>query len=55
MVVFVVKPSGWMTPVDENNLPQFSYVHKPAGSPDEGDRTHRVTAEHGEFSFVQSW
>lgn len=38
MVVFVVKPSGWMTPVDENNLPQFSYVHKPAGSPDEIQR-----------------
>nr|WP_319395410.1 calcineurin-like phosphoesterase C-terminal domain-containing protein [uncultured Desulfobacter sp.] len=38
MVVFVVKPSGWMTPVDENNLPQFSYVHKPEGSPDEIQR-----------------
>ncbi|WP_269435752.1 metallophosphoesterase family protein [Desulfosarcina ovata] len=24
-----------MTPLDANNLPQFSYVHKPAGSPDE--------------------
>ena len=35
MVVFVIKPSGWMTPVDGNNLPQFSYMHKPAGSPDE--------------------
>jgi hypothetical protein len=35
MVVFVIKPSGWMTPVDENNLPQFSYIHKPAGSPEE--------------------
>ncbi len=38
MVVFVIKPSGWMTPVDENNLPQFSYIHKPAGSPDEIQR-----------------
>ena len=38
MVVFVIKPSGWMTPVDENNLPQFSYIHKPAGSPEEIQR-----------------
>lgn len=30
---FVVKPRDWMTPVDEDMLPQFSYIHKPAGSP----------------------
>jgi len=30
---FVIKPRGWMTPVDEHQLPQFYYVHKPAGSP----------------------
>jgi len=30
---FVIKPSGWATPLDENNLPQFYYIHKPAGSP----------------------
>ena len=35
MVVFVVKPSGWMTPVDSNNVPRFYYIHKPAGSPAE--------------------
>ncbi len=35
MVVFVVKPAGWMTPVDANNIPRFSYVHKPNGSPTE--------------------
>jgi hypothetical protein len=35
MVVFVVKPSGWMTPVDGNNVPRFYYIHKPAGSPAE--------------------
>jgi hypothetical protein len=35
MVVFVVKPAGWMTPVDGNNVPRFSYIHKPAGSPPE--------------------
>ncbi len=43
MVVFVVKPSGWMTPVDENNLPQFSYVHKPAGSPDDIQRYRGIS------------
>ncbi|MGD2109578.1 MAG: calcineurin-like phosphoesterase family protein [Phycisphaerae bacterium] len=32
-VVFVIKPAGWMTPVDERNLPRFYYVHKPQGSP----------------------
>ncbi len=30
---FVIKPQGWMTPLDANNLPKFSYIHKPAGSP----------------------
>ena len=32
-IFFVIKPRGWMTPVDENNLPQFYYNHKPLGSP----------------------
>jgi len=32
-IYFVVKPRGWMTPVDENMLPKFYYVHKPNGSP----------------------
>jgi hypothetical protein len=32
-VIFVTKPSGWMTPVCENNLPRFYYIHKPEGSP----------------------
>lgn len=32
--VFVIKPSGYNTPVDENNLPQFFYLHKPHGSPE---------------------
>jgi hypothetical protein len=31
---FVVKPRGWMTPVDEERqLPRFYYTHKPNGSP----------------------
>lgn len=33
-ILFVIKPRNWMTPVDEDNLPQFYYVHKPNGSPD---------------------
>jgi hypothetical protein len=33
-IFFVIKPRGWMTPVDNNNLPKFYYIHKPKGSPD---------------------
>jgi len=32
-IVFVIKPRGWMTPINEDKLPQFYYIHKPAGSP----------------------
>ncbi|SEK26168.1 calcineurin-like phosphoesterase C-terminal domain-containing protein [Parapedobacter koreensis] len=32
-IIFVIKPSGYVVPVDENNLPQFYYIHKPNGSP----------------------
>ncbi len=31
--VFVIKPQGFMTPVNELNLPRFFYMHKPDGSP----------------------
>jgi len=34
MIVFVIKPSGWMTPVGDNRLPRFHYIHKPQGSPE---------------------
>jgi len=34
-IIFAVKPSGFATPLDENNLPRFYYVHKPEGSPPE--------------------
>lgn len=33
MSVFVVQPAGWRVPTDEAWAPQFSYEHKPAGSP----------------------
>lgn len=32
-IIFVIKPRGWMTPLNEDNLPQFYYIHKPQGSP----------------------
>ncbi len=32
-IFFVIKPSGWAAPLNEHRLPQFYYIHKPAGSP----------------------
>lgn len=32
-ILFVIKPRGYATPIDELNLPRFYYIHKPAGSP----------------------
>lgn len=32
-IVFVIKPANWKTPVNQDNLPQFFYIHKPDGSP----------------------
>ncbi len=32
-IFFVIKPEGWATPLNHHNLPQFYYIHKPAGSP----------------------
>ncbi len=32
-IVFVIKPSGYAVPVDEEMLPRFYYIHQPAGSP----------------------
>ena len=33
-IIFVIKPRDFMTPVDEDQLPKFYYIHKPAGSPE---------------------
>lgn len=33
-VIFVIKPKDWMTPLNEENLPQFYYLHKPNGYPE---------------------
>jgi hypothetical protein len=32
-IIFVIKPTGFRSPLDANNLPQFYYIHKPDGSP----------------------
>ena len=32
-IIFVIKPAGYSLPVDEYNLPQSFYIHKPKGSP----------------------
>jgi hypothetical protein len=34
MSVFVTKPANYAVPLDEDGIPQMSYQHKPAGSPD---------------------
>jgi len=33
-IIFITKPAGYITPVDDNNLPQFYYIHQPKGSPE---------------------
>lgn len=33
-IFFVIKPSGWMTPLSEQLVPRFYYIHKPEGSPE---------------------
>ena len=32
-VLFVIKPSGFRTALNDQNLPKFFYIHKPNGSP----------------------
>jgi hypothetical protein len=32
-ILFVLKPRGWRTPIDENQIPRFYFIHKPKGSP----------------------
>lgn len=33
-IFFVVKPRGYMTPVNADQLPKFYYIHRPRGAPD---------------------
>jgi len=44
-VIFITKPAGWMTPVNENNIPQFYYIHQPKGSPKLADETISPTGK----------
>lgn len=32
-ILFVIKPRGWISPLSEDQLPRFHYIHKPKGSP----------------------
>ena len=32
-IIFVIKPSGFRTALNQKNLPMFFYIHKPDGSP----------------------
>ncbi len=32
-IFFVIKPRGWAPPVNDDQIPQFYYIHKPEGSP----------------------
>jgi C terminal of Calcineurin-like phosphoesterase/N terminal of Calcineurin-like phosphoesterase len=32
-ILFVIKPRGYRTPLSEDKLPRFYYIHKPHGSP----------------------
>ena len=34
-IIFVLKPRGWRAPLNNKNLSQFYYIHKPHGSPDD--------------------
>ncbi|MFH1739739.1 MAG: metallophosphoesterase N-terminal domain-containing protein, partial [bacterium] len=33
-IIFVIKPPDYSLPLNEDNLPQFYYIHQPVGSPD---------------------
>ncbi len=33
-IIFVNQPAGYRAPLNKHNLPQFYYIHKPAGSPE---------------------
>jgi hypothetical protein len=33
-IIFVIKPRNWVVPLDRHHLPQFYYIHKPKGSPE---------------------
>ncbi len=44
-VVFVIKPRGWTTPVDETQIPRFFYLHSPEGATGERYRGLEPTGD----------
>ena len=45
--LFVIKPSGYMLPLDDDFIPQFYYHHKPEGAP--GEFTYKGVAPTGKL------
>jgi len=56
--VFVVKPGGWRTRIDADQIPRFYYHHKPAGSPEglvfPGVQPTGPLPEHIDFPLVRA-
>ena len=46
-VIFITKPAGYAVPLDENNLPQFFYIHYPNGTPEVANFNFPVIAPTG--------
>lgn len=55
-IFFVIKPSGYQYPVDEDHTPQFFYIHKPDGSPElkyEGSEPTGELPESIDFALIK--
>lgn len=46
-IIFVVKPAGYALPHDADNIPRFSYIHHPSGTPPELALRYRGIAPTG--------
>jgi len=40
-IIFVIKPTGYAVPLDDQMLPRFYYIHQPGGSPTDIDFRYR--------------
>lgn len=45
--IFVVQPAGWRVPANADNLPRFTYIHQPEGTPPERALRFRGVAPTG--------
>ncbi|MFB3897033.1 MAG: metallophosphoesterase N-terminal domain-containing protein [bacterium] len=52
MILFVIKPTGWITPFDSNHFPLFYYIYKPAGSP---KARYSGSAPTGPLPAIRGW